>query len=99
MLTVLRLGDEAHGAAVREDLKARAQRDVSQGALFTTLDRLEGRGLVASRLGDTTPERGGRRRRYYWLRAEGRRALAHSLETVRRVAEGIEDQLPAVRRS
>ena len=90
MLTVLRLGDDAYGAAVRQELQERAGRDVSPGAVFTTLERLEERGLVASRYGDPTPERGGRRKRYYRLRQDGRRALAHSLQTLRRVAEGLE---------
>jgi DNA-binding PadR family transcriptional regulator len=98
MLTVLRLGDEAYSAAVRQELRDRAGRDVSPGAVFTTLERLEDRGLVSSRYGDPTPERGGRRKRYYRLRADGRRALARSLETVRRAAEGLEDQLPGLQR-
>lgn len=89
MLTVLRLGDAAYSAAVRQELQERAGRDVSPGAVFTTLERLEDRGLVTSRYGDPTPERGGRRKRYYRLRSDGRRALAHSLETMRRVAEGL----------
>ena len=93
MLTVLRLDDGAYTAAVRQELLERAGRDVSPGAVFTTLERLEGRGLVASRYGDPTPERGGRRKRYYRLRAEGRRALARSVETMRRVAEGLEAKL------
>lgn len=99
MLTVLRLGDDAHSVAVRQDLKARAGRVVSPGAVYTTLERLEGRGLVNSRYGDPTAERGGRRKRYYRLRAEGRRALSHALSAVRRVAAGIEDQLPGYERS
>lgn len=93
MLTVLRLDDGAYTAAVRQELLERAGRDVSPGAVFTTLERLEGRGLVASRYGEPTPERGGRRKRYYRLRAEGRRALARSLETMRRVAEGLDAKL------
>jgi PadR family transcriptional regulator PadR len=93
MLTVLRLGDEAYGAAVRQELQARAGRDASPGAIFTTLERLEERGLVASRYGDPTPERGGRRKRYYRLRPDGRRALAHALETLRRAAEGLDRDL------
>lgn len=93
MLTVLRLDDGAYTAAVRQELLERAGRDVSPGAVFTTLERLESRGLVASRYGDPTPERGGRRKRYYRLRAEGRRALARSVETMRRVAEGLEAKL------
>lgn len=90
MLTVLRLKDDAYGAAIRQELKDRASRDVSPGAVFTTLERLEERGLVASRYAEPTPERGGRRKRYYRLRPDGRRALASSLETLRRVAEGLE---------
>ena len=93
MLTVLRLDDGAYTAAVRQELLERAGRDVSPGAVFTTLERLESRGLVASRYGDPTPERGGRAKRYYRLRAEGRRALARSLDTMRRVAEGLEAKL------
>lgn len=93
MLTVLRLDDGAYTAAVRQELLERANRDVSPGAVFTTLERLESRGLVASRYGEPTPERGGRRKRYYRLRAEGRRALARSLDTMRRVAEGLEAKL------
>lgn len=93
MLTVLRLDDGAYTAAVRQELLERSGRDASPGAVFTTLERLENRGLVTSRYGDPTPERGGRRKRYYRLRAEGRRALAHSLDTMRRVAEGLEAKL------
>ena len=86
MLTVLRLGDHAYSGAVGDDLRDRAG--------FTTLERLEARGLVTSRYGDPTPERGGRRKRFYRLRADGRRALAHALETERRVAQGLENELP-----
>ena len=93
MLTVLRLDDGAYTAAVRQELLERAGRDVSPGAVFTTLERLESRGLVASRYGDPTPERGGRRKRFYRLRAEGRRALNHSLDTIRRAAEGLDAKL------
>lgn len=93
MLTVLRLDDGAYTAAVRQELLERAGRDASPGAVFTTLERLESRGLVASRYGDPTPERGGRRKRYYRLRAEGRRALARSLDTIMRVADGLDAKL------
>jgi DNA-binding PadR family transcriptional regulator len=57
MLAVLRLEDEAYGATVRRELLERAGRDVSPGAIFTTLERLETRGLVASRYGEPTAER------------------------------------------
>jgi PadR family transcriptional regulator, regulatory protein PadR len=58
MFAVLRLGDQAYGASVRQELKDRGDRDVSPGAIFTTLERLEARGLIASRYGEPTPERG-----------------------------------------
>jgi PadR family transcriptional regulator PadR len=93
MFAVLRLDDDAYGASVREELKGRASRDVSPGAIFTTLERLEARGLVTSKYGDPTPERGGRRKRFYRLTAEGRRALARSLDTVKRMARGLEPKL------
>jgi PadR family transcriptional regulator, regulatory protein PadR len=93
MFAVLRLDDDAYGASVRDELKGRAGRDVSPGAIFTTLERLEGRGLVTSRYGEPTPERGGRRKRFYRLSADGRRALARSLDTVKRMARGLEPKL------
>lgn len=93
MFAVLRLDDAAYGASIRQELQERAARDVSPGAIFTTLERLEGRGLVASRYGEPTAERGGRRKRFYRLRPDGRRALAKSFEITRRMAEGLEPKL------
>ena len=90
MFAVVRLDDEAYGAAIRRELLERAGRDVSPGAIFTTLERLESRGLVTSTYGEPTAERGGRRKRFYRVRPEGRRALAASLETIRRMARGLE---------
>lgn len=93
MLAVVRLDDEAYGTSIREELKHRAERDVSPGAIFTTLERLEARGLVTSRYADATAERGGRRKRFYTLSADGRRALTRSLEIVKRMARGLEPKL------
>ena len=93
MLAVLRLDDEAYGTSIRDELKARAERDVSPGAIFTTLERLESRGLVTSRYGEPTAERGGRSKRFYKLTADGRRALARALRIVRRMAQGLEPKL------
>ncbi|HEX4913382.1 MAG TPA: helix-turn-helix transcriptional regulator [Vicinamibacterales bacterium] len=93
MLAVLRLDDDGYGTSIREELKARARREVSPGAVFTTLERLESRGLVSSRYGEPTAARGGRSKRYYKLTAEGRRALAHALRTVRRMVQGLEPKL------
>lgn len=93
MLAVMRLDEDAYGTSIREELKARAEREVSPGAIFTTLERLESRGLVTSRYGEPTPERGGRRKRFYKISAEGRKALARSLRAVRRLMQGLEPRL------
>ena len=90
MCAVMRLEDGAYGAPIRGELLARAGRDVSPGAIFTTLERLESRGLVTSSYGEPTQERGGRRKRFYRVTLEGRRALSASLETIRRMARGLE---------
>ena len=93
MLAVLRLDDEGYGTSIRDELKVRAERDVSPGAIFTTLERLEHRGLVTSRYGEPTSERGGRRKRFYRLTVDGRRALARALRVVKRMARGLEPKL------
>jgi PadR family transcriptional regulator PadR len=90
MFAVLRLDDAAYGASIRQELLERANRDVSPGAIFTTLERLEARGLVTSSYGEPTQGRGGRRKRYYRVKPEGRRALAASLDTIRKMARGLE---------
>lgn len=93
MFAVLRLDEDAYGTSIREELKLRADREVSPGAIFTTLERLESRGLVTSRYGEPTAERGGRRKRFYRLSADGRRALGRALRTVKRMARGLEPKL------
>jgi PadR family transcriptional regulator, regulatory protein PadR len=93
MFAVLRLDEEAYGGSIRDELKARAEREVSPGAIFTTLERLESRGMVTSRFGEPTAERGGRRKRFYRLTADGRRALARALRTVKRMSRGLEPKL------
>ena len=93
LFAVLRLDDEAYGAAIGRELREKAGRDASPGAIFTTLERLETRGLVRSRYGEPTPERGGRRKRYYRLRSAGQRALARSYTATLRMAQGLEAKL------
>ena len=93
LLAVLRLDDEAYGAAIGQELRKKAGRDASPGAIFTTLERLVARGLVRSRYCEPTPERGGRRKRYYQLRAAGQRALARSYTATIRMAQGLEAKL------
>jgi DNA-binding PadR family transcriptional regulator len=72
---------DAYGTTVRERIEDQTGRSVSVGALYTTLDRLEKKGLVSSQWGEATPERGGRRKRYYKIEAAGVEA-AHRTESV-----------------
>jgi DNA-binding PadR family transcriptional regulator len=75
LLAVARLGDDAYGLAVRHDLSERAGRDYSVGAIYTTLQRLEDKGLLASRASEPLPVRGGRSRRHFRLTGAGARAI------------------------
>jgi DNA-binding PadR family transcriptional regulator len=75
LLAVSRLGDDAYGLAVRNDLSERADRDYAVGAIYTTLQRLEDKGLLASRASAPLPVRGGRSRRLYRLTGAGARAI------------------------
>ena len=75
LLAVARLKDEAYGLAIRRDLAARTGRDYSVGALYTTLQRLEDKGLLTSRHSEPLPVRGGRSRRHFTLTGAGVRAL------------------------
>jgi PadR family transcriptional regulator PadR len=94
LLAILRLGDGAYGVSIREEIQARTDREPSPGALYTTLDRLEEKGLLRSRLGDPTPQRGGRAKRYVEVTATGVEAVARAQRSYRRLLEGLE--LPGV---
>src|ERR1700694_2679485 len=75
LLAIVRLRDEAYGRAILKEVQARLARNVAAGAAHATLERLEDKGLVASRLGAGTPIRAGRPRRYYRLQPRRARAL------------------------
>ncbi|MFL6229465.1 MAG: PadR family transcriptional regulator [Pyrinomonadaceae bacterium] len=74
LMAILKLGPGAYGAAIHETLED-AGRALSIGALYTTLSRLEEKGLVSSRMGEPTAERGGRAKKYFKVHAAGARAL------------------------
>jgi len=78
LLAILRLGDAAYAVAIRDEILARTGRRVSRGSIYITLDRLETKGYLKSWLGDPTPERGGRAKRYYALRPRAVEALKES---------------------
>jgi PadR family transcriptional regulator, regulatory protein PadR len=89
LLALVRLGTEAYGVAIRDEIEKRTGRDVALGAVYTTLLRLEDKRLVATRLGEPTPQRGGRRKKYYRPLAAGQRALASSLDALRSMTRGL----------
>jgi PadR family transcriptional regulator PadR len=95
LLGVLRLGDGAYGAAIRQEMRARSGRDVSISAVYTTLGRLETKGFLRSWVGEPTAQRGGRRRKFYALRPAGEAALRHVYRAFTAMAGGLEARLGA----
>jgi DNA-binding PadR family transcriptional regulator len=90
LMAVMHLGDAAVGSAVRDDIAKRTGRAVARGAVYVTLDRLESKGLLGSRLDDAAPERGGHRRRYFKVTAMGLKRVRHALAMVERMRAGLE---------
>jgi DNA-binding PadR family transcriptional regulator len=93
LFAVLRLADDAYGVRIRQEIEARTGRPVSAGAIYTTLGRLESRSYVESKIGTSSPARGGRRRKYYRLLADGATALQRAYGHVQEMADGILDDL------
>lgn len=96
LLCILRLGDDAYGLAIRNELKDVAGRRPSSGSLYTTLDRLERKGLLDSRAGEdavSVPARGGRRRRYVRVTPAGEALLSASRHRLLALWDGIEGAL------
>ena len=89
LLAIVRLGDDAYGRAILRDVQLRLERDVAAGAVHATLERLEGRNLIASRLGAGTEIRSGRARRFYSLQPAGVRALNDARATVDHIWRGL----------
>ena len=83
-----RLGDDAYGAAIGVEVERATGRRCSVGALYTTLDRLEEKGLIETWMGEATPQRGGRRKRQVRVTAKGVREAATFYDAVVRVSEG-----------
>ena len=90
LLAILRLDHDAYGVTIRNEITTCTGREPASGALYTTLDRLEDKGLVRSKMGDPTPERGGRSKRYFTVTATGLRAVTHAQRSYRRLLEGLE---------
>jgi DNA-binding PadR family transcriptional regulator len=89
----LELQESAYGAAIRQEIHARSGRDVSINAVYTTLDRLEKKGFLKSWVGEPTPQRGGRRRKFYALRPSGVAALRQAYRAFTAMADGLQSRL------
>jgi PadR family transcriptional regulator PadR len=81
LLTIIHLGDQAYGVPLSRELARRRGRDVSVGSVYAALDRLEAKDMIISSLGESTPERGGRAKRYFRVTKQGLRS-AHATRSV-----------------
>lgn len=92
LLALVRLGPDAYGATIRREIELRTGRDLAMSAVYVTVDRLEAKGLVRTRVGEPTSERGGRRRKHVTLQSAGRRAVAGAYRRFKAMVDGLEQQ-------
>jgi len=90
LLALIRLKENAYGMTIRQQISERTGREASIGAIYTTLDRLEKKGFVNSKLGDPTPERGGRVKRFYQINTKGLDVLVRSKHTMDAMWKGLQ---------
>jgi DNA-binding PadR family transcriptional regulator len=85
LLTVIHLGEDAYGVPISREIEKRRKREVSVGSVYAALERLEEKGLVTSDLGDPTPERGGKAKRYFRVTQEGLRQVHNTRQVLSRL--------------
>jgi DNA-binding PadR family transcriptional regulator len=90
ILALLRLADRAYGVTVRREIEERTEREVSIGAIYATLERLEAKGYVKSQFGEPTPERGGRAKRFFRVTAKGLSATERTHRALRNMTQGLD---------
>ena len=93
LMAIVRLDEEAYGATIRREIETRTERRLSISAVYTTLDRLQQKGLVTSWIGEPTAERGGRRRKYFAMEPAGARALRAAYRAYTGMAAGLDRRL------
>jgi PadR family transcriptional regulator len=96
LLALFRVGPEAYGAVVRREIETHTGRQLGISAVYTTLERLQQKGLVRSWIGESTEVRGGRRRKYFELCPLGARALKEMHRTFAAMTAGVERRLKAL---
>lgn len=89
LLALVRLGPDAYGMTVRREIENRIGRNLSIGAVYATLDRLEAKGFVNSSIGEPTSARGGRAKRHFRIETAGKRALKASEDAIRSMSVGL----------
>jgi len=89
LLAVIRLGSNAYGVTVRRQIENATGRDISIGAVYATLSRLESKGLIESCTGEPTAERGGRAKRYFRMNAKGEDALRQTHDIIVKLSAGL----------
>ena len=97
LLAVLQLNTNAYGFGVQQEIQRRTGRTCSIGAIYTTLDRMEQKGFVSSWMGEPTPERGGRAKKYFRVEGAGEAALRHSYAATNSMIAGLEPLLGGAR--
>jgi len=90
LLAVLRLGKNAYGVTIWEEIEKRTGRSVIVGAVYATLDRLQAKRFISSKVGDPTPERGGRAKRFFKITAKGSAALERSRRILANMWAGLD---------
>jgi PadR family transcriptional regulator PadR len=89
ILTVMKLGDDAYGVPVSRELEKQLRREVSVGSVYAALERLEMKDLIASSLGDPTPERGGKAKRYFRVTKQGLQEVYETRQVLTRLWHGL----------
>src|SRR5947208_14629731 len=89
LLALMRLGDDAYGVPISEAIEESSGREVAQGSVYITLARLEQKGLVSSRLGEPTAERGGRAKTYFRVTVKGLREVRQAQRTLTKLWNGV----------
>jgi PadR family transcriptional regulator PadR len=89
LLALIRLGDEAYGVPISDAIEESSGREVAIGSVYITLARLEAKGLVSSRVGEPTAERGGRAKTYFHITAKGLRQVRQARRTLITLWDGV----------
>lgn len=89
LLAVMRLGSDAYGMTVRREIENTTGRNISIGAVYATLMRLESKGFIKSHSGEPTPERGGRAKRYFRMTIHGEAVLRNTHEVIQKMSAGL----------